>query len=111
MCEEVKVRVLSAPHINQGDTMSNENHYFECICGCDEHTIRFTLDKEGKEIYTSVFLASHRNFFVRIFLGIKYIFGGKSRYGQFGNWSLSTHDADRIERMLNMLKEFKDGTS
>jgi hypothetical protein len=91
--------------------MLDGNFYFECICGCDEHTIRFTLDKEEKEIYTSVFLASHRNFFVRIWLGIKYIFGGKSRYGQFGNWTLSIHDADRIERMLNMLKEFKDGTS
>ncbi len=90
---------------------SDGNYYFECMCAHEEHTIKFTLDKEEKEIYTSVFLASHRNFFVRIFLGIKYIFGGKSRYGQFGNWSLSTHDADRIERMLNMLKEFKNETT
>ncbi len=91
--------------------MLDENYYFECICAFDEHTIRFTLDKEEKEIYTSVLLASDRNFFVRIFLGIKYIFGGKSRFGYFGNWTLNKHDANRLEAMLNMLKEFKDGTS
>ena len=90
--------------------MLDGSYYFECMCAHDEHTIRFTLDKEDKEIYTSVLLASHRNFFVRIILGIKYIFGGKSRYGYFGNWTLSIHDADRLEGMLNMLKEFKDGT-
>lgn len=87
--------------------MLNGNYYFECICGHDEHTIRFTLDKEEKEIYTSVFLANHRNFFVRIILGIKYIFGRKSRYGHFGNWVLNPDDANRLEQML---KEFKDGT-
>jgi len=88
--------------------MLNENYYFECICANEEHTIRFTLDKKENEIYTSVFLANHRNFFVRIILGIKYIFGGKSRYGHFANWTLSIHDANRLERMV---KEFKNETS
>jgi hypothetical protein len=87
--------------------MLDGNYYFECICAHEEHTIRFTLDKEEKEIYTSVFLANHRNFFVRIILGIKYIFGGKSRYGYFANWTLDKDDADRLAQML---KEFKDGT-
>jgi hypothetical protein len=88
--------------------MLDGSYWFECICAHDEHTIRFTLDKEDKEIYTSVFLANHRNFFVRIILGIKYIFGGKSRYGYFGNWVLAKDDVDMLEKML---KEFKDGTS
>jgi len=26
--------------------MLDGTHYFECACGSDEHTIRFTLDKE-----------------------------------------------------------------
>jgi hypothetical protein len=86
--------------------MLDGNYWFECICAHDEHTIRFTLDKEDKEIYTSVFLAN-RNFFKRIILGIKYIFGGKSRYGHFGHWVLAKEDADMLEKML---KEFKDGT-
>ncbi len=91
--------------------MSDKDYYFECFCANEEHTIKFTLDIEEKEIYTSVFLANHRNFFVRIILGIKYIFGGKSRYGHFANWALNKHDANRLEGMLNMLKEFKDGTA
>jgi hypothetical protein len=40
-------------------------------------------------------------------VGIKYIFGGKSRYGHFGHWVLAKEDADMLEKML---KEFKDGT-
>jgi hypothetical protein len=88
--------------------MLDGNYYFECICAHDEHTIRFTLDKEEKEIYTSVFLANHRNFFVRIWLAIKYVFGWKCRYGYFANWALNPDDADKLTQML---KEFKDGTT
>jgi hypothetical protein len=88
--------------------MLDGSYFFECICAHDEHTIRFTLDKEEKEIYTSVFLANHRNIFVRIWFGIKYIFGYKCKYGYFANWTLDKDDADRLSQML---KEFKDGTT
>ena len=42
--------------------MLDGTYYFECQCGSDEHTLKFTLDKGGDacddvaEIYTSVFL-------------------------------------------------------
>ena len=100
----MQIFILHKPEEN----MLDGNYYFECICAHDEHTLRFTLDKEEKEIYTSVFLSKNRNFFVRIILGIRYIFGGKSRYGHFGNWVLNPKDSDKLEQML---KEFKDGTT
>jgi hypothetical protein len=84
--------------------MLDGSYYFECICAHDEHTLRFTLDKEEKEIYTSVFLAQHRNIFQRAWLAIKYIFGYKCPYGHFGNWTLNKDDVDKLE---NMVKEFK----
>jgi len=80
--------------------------FFECNCAFDEHTIRFTLDKEDKELYTSVFLSNHRNIFVRTWIAIKYILGYKSRYGYFGSWTLNPDDVDRLEQMI---KEFKQG--
>jgi hypothetical protein len=40
--------------------MSNGTYFYECACGSDEHTIRFTLNKDEKEIYLSVFLNQYR---------------------------------------------------
>ena len=88
--------------------MLDGSYFFECICAHDEHTIRFTLDKEEKEIYVSVFLGNHRNFFQRLWLAIKYTFGYKSRYGYFGNWTMNQDDADKLEQMV---KDFKNETT
>ncbi len=35
--------------------MLDGTHYFECRCGGSEHTLRFILDKEEKELHTDLF--------------------------------------------------------
>ena len=81
--------------------MLDGSHYFECKCGSDEHTLRFTLDKNDKEIYTSVFLNQYRNVFKRIFVAIKYIFGYKCKYGHWDCWLMRDEDAQNLLKMLN----------
>lgn len=55
--------------------MLDENYFFECSCGANEHTLRFAVDKEENVLYTSVFLCQYRPWYSRIIIAIKYIFG------------------------------------
>ena len=88
-----------------------KEEYFSCLCHSDEHTIRFTYfedqfdDIEDAEIYLSVFLNEY-SFFKRLWLGIKYIFGYKCRYGHFGCWSLKPNDAKRLKELIEKLEKF-----
>jgi len=81
--------------------MLDGTHYFECGCGHDEHTIRFTINKEDKDLYLSVFLADWHPWWIRLWLGVRYTFGYKSRYGYFSCWTLNPDDAERLRDMCD----------
>lgn len=85
--------------------MLDGTEFFECTCGADEHTIRFTLsfdDEDGEDscIYTSVFL-SEGTFWNRVLKAIRYIFGYKCRYGHWGNWEMCPEDVYRLRSMCD----------
>ena len=87
--------------------MLDGTHYFECGCGMDEHTLRFTLDMMddeepcGKALFTSIFLNDYHRWYQRLWIGIKYIFGYKCKYGHWDCWVLHEPDAVRLRKMLN----------
>lgn len=81
--------------------MLDGTHYFDCTCGSNEHTLKFTLEKEDGELYTSVFLNQYRGFFKRLWIGIKYVFGYKCEYGHWDCWILDRDDAERLRDMCN----------
>jgi hypothetical protein len=81
-----------------------EPQYFDCACYSSEHTLKFTWDDEDNEIYTEVFLRQYRNFFKRIWIAIKYIFGYKCRYGHWDCFVLQNKDAQRLKCLLDKLK-------
>ncbi len=85
--------------------MLDGTHYFECRCGSTEHTIRFTLDKEDNELHTDIYLNQWRPLWKRIWVGIKYIFGYKCKYGDWDCWILNKDDAKRLR---DMCSEFID---
>ena len=92
--------------------MLDGSHYFECACGSSEHTLRFTLDKEDKEIYTDVYLNQYRAWYMRLLVGIKYIFGYKCKYGHWDNWILYEPDIIRLRNMCDELISIrKSGSS
>ncbi len=81
--------------------MLDGSHYFECMCGSDEHTIRFILDNEDGDLYTSIFLNQHRPWWKVLWVGIRYIFGYKCKYGHWDCWVLDPEDAVRLRDMCD----------
>lgn len=79
--------------------------YFTCECHSPEHTLSFTLDRESNEIYTSVFLLEPPSIWRRIWIGIKYIFGYKCKYGHWDCFSLKQKDVYRLINLLMNLSE------
>lgn len=67
--------------------MAPEREYVECECSSTEHFLRLTWWKEEDprfaEIYVDVFLNEYYGFWKRLWLGIKYTFGYKSKYGHY----------------------------
>lgn len=85
--------------------MLDGTHYYECQCDSEEHTIRYTLNKEDNEFYVSMFLNQYRNVFHRTWVAIKYIFNYKCIYGHWDCWTLSSYED--ANRMIEMLKEIR----
>jgi len=77
-----------------------KTHYFECQCYSDEHTLKFLIDEEEKDLYVSIFLNQYRNIFKRIWVAIKYVFGYKCKYGHWDTWMLREEDFKRLQQLL-----------
>jgi len=88
--------------------MLDGTEFFECDCGGDEHTLRFTLDKKDNSLYTTIFLNQYRPWYSRFWVAIKYIFGYKSKYGHWDVWILRYEDAERLQTMLSALEDRKE---
>ena len=64
----------------------------------------FWYDEEDKELYVETHLITDRNIFKRAFYAIKYIFGYKSRFGDWDELIFSNKDAVKLRRFLNQIK-------
>lgn len=87
-------------------------HYIECSCTDSEHTIRLTKYKDDVDwdhwVYVSYYLSNNDNIFKRIWTAIKYIFGYKSRYGDFGETLLEEKEIKKIIKYLqDALEDWK----
>jgi len=70
-----------------------EQKLFICSCFSPEHQVIFTWD--GDDFYLTFHL-SEKRFLKRVFLGIKYIFGYKSKYGNFDEIIFKESDKQEI---------------
>ncbi len=78
-----------------------EYQTFICSCNSFEHQCHFWVDDETKEVYMYVKLNSERNFFKRLWVGIKYICGYKSRFGEFDEMVFEPDDLVKLEKLIN----------
>lgn len=85
-----------------------KNEYFECACFSPQHRAVFQLDtgEEHKfayepELYMEAYLRSYYNIFKRVWVALKYVFGGKTKYGHFDCFLLKYEDAERLKELLN----------
>ena len=80
--------------------MLNGSYWFECACHSAEDTLNFVLHKgEDKEIYLTIFL-DNGTLLKRLWLGLKYIFGYKCKYGHFNCWTLLEEDVGKLKKMI-----------
>jgi len=86
-----------------------EKHFFSCQCHSPEHTLQFLFDEEENELSTSVFLGNeYMPWWKRLWIGIKYIFGYKCRYGHFDCFLLSPCDTDKFYALAKKVKDCSD---
>ena len=70
-----------------------------CDCHSFEHQLIFWWDEDDKALYVHTHLVTYRGFFKRLWVGIKYAFGYKCR---FGDWDASIF----TEANTKILKDF-----
>ena len=86
-----------------------------CDCQSDEHQylIYYSEDEyhNGQKIptvYIHPHLITYRSFWKRLVYGIKYVFGYKSKYGDWDEFMVSPKDANKIQEIVNYLKNEKN---
>jgi hypothetical protein len=66
--------------------------------------ILYSEDDGYPMVYSHIHLAK-KPFLKRLKYGVKYIFGYKSRYGAFDEFIFNPDDAERLQGVVNYLKQ------
>ena len=74
-----------------------------CSCMCPEHNIIYTKDLDDPEVWLHYAL-ERKVWYKRIWLGIKYIFGFRSRFGMYGEMLITGANVDKLEDIVNHIK-------
>lgn len=72
-----------------------------CECGSLEHQVFFWYDEEEKELYCEPHLSTYRNFFKRLWVGLKYAFGYRSRFGEWDSTVFRQEDMTKLKEFLD----------
>ena len=81
---------------------SNLPEILICECGSIEHQIIIRLDEEENVAYCAIHLV-HYGFWRRVKAGFKYIFGYKSKYGQWDEFIFSQDHANQLRELSEFL--------
>lgn len=85
--------------------MKNDNEILLlCDCSSAEHQLIVRWDNDDKEVYVNVHLANVYGFWKRLWYGLKYAFGHKSKYGAFDEIILRKEDANNLQKVVDHLK-------
>lgn len=84
---------------------SSVNELFICQCANTEHQLIFSYfpDDNENEVYVSVHLSPDR-FWKRLVNAVKYLFGYRSKYGDFDEFIFRNQDADKLQSVVNYLR-------
>jgi hypothetical protein len=78
-----------------------ERRVMICECHSLEHQVVFWYDSEFGDLYCEPHLTTHRNFFQRMWAGIKYTFGHRSKYGEWDSTIFKTDDLIKLRVFLD----------
>lgn len=77
---------------------------FVCDCHSLEHQFAFWYDEEDKSLYFEPHLYQGGNWLQRFWGRIKYLFGGKSRFGAYDEVIINPDDASKLIEYLEKIK-------
>jgi hypothetical protein len=82
------------------ENISSDRNIFICSCHSLEHQYSFWYSKEDG-LYCEPHLDTTLPFYKRLILGIKYIFGYKSRYGSWDEFLFKKEDLNKLKNIIN----------
>lgn len=74
--------------------------HIKCDCHSPEHQLTVYKDSEDNEVWLEIHLITYKNFFKRLWVGLKYAFGYKCRYGNFDTTLLSKESCEKLSKFL-----------
>lgn len=77
-----------------------EKLHITCECNSSEHQLIFIKDHEDDEVWVETHLVTYRGFFKRLWVGIRYAFGYKSKYGNFDCVLIKPEDRQKISEFI-----------
>ena len=77
-----------------------EQKIFICECHSYYHQAIFWYDEEEKLLYVTIHLITHRNFFKRLWHATKYVFGFKSNFGEWDEFTFKPEDEKKLRDYL-----------
>ncbi len=85
--------------------MKNDNEILLlCECSSCEHQLIVSWDNDNNEVFVQMHLTTYKGFWKRLWHGLKYAFGHRSRYGDFDEIILRKKDADNLQKVVDHLK-------
>lgn len=77
-----------------------DNLILICNCHSFEHMAIFYKDEETGLLYVSISLKTYDKFFKRLWVGLKYAFGYKSRFGEWDEFLFKEKDEQQLLEFL-----------
>jgi len=74
-----------------------------CVCSSAEHQIIIRYDTDENQVYANIYL-TNLPIWKRIVNAVKYIFGYKSKYGDFEEFIFDKRDIPALEKVVEHLK-------
>jgi len=81
-----------------------EQKIFVCACHSYSHQAFLSYDRDDKELCITIHLITYRNFFKRLWIGLKYAFGYTSNYGEWDSFIFKEEDEQKLLDYLNQIK-------
>ena len=87
------------------NSIGMEEELFVCDCGDPGHQFIVSWYPDDEDwndlLYFQVHLNQRYSFWKRLWIGIKYVFGYKCRFGAFDEILINKHDAKRLRTSLD----------
>lgn len=84
------------------------NDLFICECHNIEHQLIFSYNNDWDLVYCDIHLVPEHNTFKRIKNALKYIFGYRSKYGDFDEFIFKKEDVHKLQKIIDHLNAIRE---